>query len=350
MRLKSFHAKTIAEAMKLVRQTLGDDAIIVATREEDGGGVRVTAAVEEEDQFQAAARSAKQAIKPVEPEIDVGEVVAEALHRHGVPTMLADQIIDLASGVDTSDPALALGSALDTVFHFQPLEEKRSAGPRVFVLVGPPGSGKTMAVSKIAARAVLANRPIAVISTDTVRPGGLDQLNAFLRILKVKLTSAEDPDALAGAIAVHDRSDLVVVDTAGRNPFDAGDMDDLRALVQACDVEPVLVLPAGMDALEATDVAAAFKPLGVRRLLPSRLDAARRFGGLLIAAQRARLAFSDSTNSPKVADGLTPLKPVTLARLMISGYETPAASPAPARVPGSQKPKAMPKPSSRTLP
>ena len=47
MRLKSFYAKTMTEAMQMVRDTLGEDAIIVATREEKGGkAVRVTAAID----------------------------------------------------------------------------------------------------------------------------------------------------------------------------------------------------------------------------------------------------------------------------------------------------------------
>ena len=51
MRLKSFYAKTLTEAMHMIRDTLGDDAIIVATREENGGKtVRVTAAVDPSDQ------------------------------------------------------------------------------------------------------------------------------------------------------------------------------------------------------------------------------------------------------------------------------------------------------------
>ena len=46
MRLKSFHAPSMVEAMRLVRDALGDDAIIVATREEEGG-VRLTAAIDD---------------------------------------------------------------------------------------------------------------------------------------------------------------------------------------------------------------------------------------------------------------------------------------------------------------
>ncbi len=46
MRLKSFSAASMAEAMKQVRQELGDDAIIVSTQGGDAAdSVRVTAAV-----------------------------------------------------------------------------------------------------------------------------------------------------------------------------------------------------------------------------------------------------------------------------------------------------------------
>ena len=47
MRLKSFHGSSLTEAMRLVREALGENAIIVATRDDDMGGVRVTAAVDE---------------------------------------------------------------------------------------------------------------------------------------------------------------------------------------------------------------------------------------------------------------------------------------------------------------
>lgn len=335
MRLKSFHAKTMAEAMRLVRQQLGDDAIIVATREEEGGGVRVTAAVEEDAHPSEPARvNAAVAHRPVaEPEIDVGEAVADALHRHGVPASLAEQLIDAAAGLDTDDPTLALGAALDAVFTFHPLANggTHRAAMRPLALVGPPGSGKTLTVAKLAARAVLKNRSVGVITTDTVRAGGVEQLGAFTRLLKIKLHRVEDPEALGGALEVNRGNDLTVIDTAGRNPFDAEEMGDLRALLAAGDVEPVLVLPAGMDTVEAAETGLAFKALGVKRLLVTRLDVARRFGSTLTAAHRARLVFCDGTVAPKVAEGLTPLNPVALARLMMPQPEKPAAKPVPAK-------------------
>ncbi|ALG73412.1 GTPase [Azospirillum thiophilum] len=338
MRLKSFHARTMSDAMRMVRQSLGDDAIIVATREEEGGGVRVTAAVEEDDLPAASASGdrgggrggrAKAPPQPVEPEIDVGEVVADALQRHGVPAALAEQLIDAASGLDTEDPRLALGSALDSIFAFKPLPDGRSQ-VRPLVLVGPPGSGKTLIAAKLAARAVFRKCSVGVITTDTVRAGGIDQLAAFTRLMKLKLATVEDPDALAGAYEVHRRTDLVLVDTAGRNPYDNRDMQDLRGLLSVGEVEPVLVLPAGLDALEAADMALAFKAVGVRRMLVTRLDMARRLGSLLAVAARARLSFCDASVSSKVAEGLTALNPLALARMMIPPEEKAPAVKQPA--------------------
>lgn len=354
MRLKSFHAVSMAEAMRQVRQALGDDAIIVATREEPGGGVRVTAAIEEEayppqsggyHHGQGGSHSGRPAPPPA-PEIDVGEVIADALHRHGVPAALAEQLIDAAIELETDDPTLALGAALDQVFAFNPLPDGRGAN-KPLILVGPPGSGKTLTVAKLAARALFKKRNVGVITTDTIRAGGMEQLAAFTRLMRIKLATVEDPHALVDAFEVHRDSEVLLIDTAGRNPYDANDMSDLQALLAVVDAEPVLVLPAGLDPVEAADIAQPFKTLGARRMLVTRLDLARRLGSLLATAHRARLSFCDASVSAKVAEGLTPLNPVALARLMIPNEEK---APRGAAKPSSTKSRAARSPSSRTIP
>jgi flagellar biosynthesis protein FlhF len=327
VRLKSFHAASMAEAMRMVRSALGDDAIIVATREEEGG-VRVTAAIDESE-----APSAPPPPAPVEarrppprpprpqPEIDVGDVIADALRRHGTPHAVADRIVTAAEVFDTDDPLLALGAGLDSIYDFNPLPDRHSEKP--IMLVGPPGAGKTLTVAKLAARATLGGRLVGVITTDTVRAGGIDQLQAFTRLLKLRLLAVEDTLALADALLVQQGLDQVLIDSAGRNPFDNGDMADLAELLEAAEVEPVLVLPGGGDPVEAAEIAQSFRELGVTRLLVTRLDMTRRLGGLLSIAHEADMAFSDVSVTPKVAEGLTPLNPISLARLLL-----PSAVPA----------------------
>ncbi|HSK41295.1 MAG TPA: GTPase, partial [Arenibaculum sp.] len=253
------------------------------------------------------------------PEIDVCDVIADALRRHGTPHDLADGIVCAASAFDTGDALLALSAGLDSLFDFAPLPEAGAVKP--IMLVGPPGVGKTLTVAKLAARATLQGRPVGVITTDTVRAGGIDQLQAFTRLLKLKLLAVEDTLALADALFVQKGVEQVLIDSAGRNPFDADDMDDLAELIDAADVEPVLVLAGGGDAVETAEIAQCFREAGARRLLVTRLDMTRRLGGLLAVAHASGLAFSDVSTTPKVAEGLTSLNPVSLARLLLPSSE-----------------------------
>ena len=47
MRMKCFNAESMPEAIRLVRDELGDDAVIISSqRGENGKGIRVTAAIE----------------------------------------------------------------------------------------------------------------------------------------------------------------------------------------------------------------------------------------------------------------------------------------------------------------
>ena len=78
----------------------------------------------------------------------------------------------------------------------------------------------------------------------------------------------------------------------------------------------MLVLPAGMDPSEAAETAEAFLPLGIERLITSRVDTARRLGGLLAAGEAARLRLSDAGTGPHVGNGLQPLTPIALARAL----------------------------------
>jgi flagellar biosynthesis protein FlhF len=79
----------------------------------------------------------------------------------------------------------------------------------------------------------------------------------------------------------------------------------------------VLVLPAGGDAREAAEAAAAFTALRPTRIIVTRLDCARRFGGLLAAAENGRLAFTEAGTTAQIAHGLTALNPVAIARLLL---------------------------------
>lgn len=317
MRLRSFHGATLQEAMQQVRDALGSNAIIVATREDDDGGVRVTAAADESGVFETQKPVIQEAPAPeleINLEIDVVDLVADQLMRHGVPATLAEQVLAIVTHFANHDVLLALGAAMDKTFRFAPLVENIT---KPICLVGPPGAGKTLAVAKMAAQRVLNKKTIGVITTDLTRAGAVGQLSAYTKLLKLNLMEVEDAPALKDAVAAHRSGEIILVDSAGRNPYLPADMADLKKLISSTPTEPVLVVPAGMDAHEATDMALAFKDIGVEKVIVTKVDMARRLGSLLAMANETGLALALMSNSPKATDPLQPLNPVTFASLLL---------------------------------
>ncbi len=178
-----------------MREALGENAIIVATRDDETGGVRVTAAIDEAPTRppNAAAPVEEVAEAPMGSEA-IEKIIAEALTRHQVPTHIAERLMATATQFANDDPILALGAAFDTHFQFLPIIDDKSEKP--LILIGPPGAGKTLSVAKFATKATLSKRPVTVISTDLERAGGMEQLAAFTRLLKLNLVEIEDAHAL----------------------------------------------------------------------------------------------------------------------------------------------------------
>jgi len=314
MRLKSFYGQNMTEAMRSVREALGDNAIIVATRDDEMGGVRVTAAIEESTTASPAQKPSFSP-SPDQEGSEAIELIATALLQHQVTHDLAERLLATATQFASEDPLLALGAAMDTHFKFFPLPDEGGGKPLMFV--GPPGAGKTLCAAKLATKATLAQKKLTVIGTDTQRAGGMAQLAAFTRLLKKDMMEIEDTHALQDVVSIQPEGTLVLIDTAGCNPFLDTDCQHLAALIKASGADPVLVLPADMDSFEAIDMAQAFAKLGARRLLPTRLDMTRRVGGLLRTAFESRLPLCHFSASPNVTEAPQPMNPVSLARLVL---------------------------------
>lgn len=309
----------------MVRDTLGEDAVIVATREDKGGrAVHVTAAVEPAFELGRGAAASSDWLQYDEEEDDkaVAEELTDVLLRHGVTEEVMDQVISCATVVGMEKPGTALTASLEHLFGFRPLPQKPSK--KALMAVGTPGCGKTLAVAKIAARSVMNGLRISVITCDTVRAGGVEQLEAFTKLLRIPLKKSASPQDLREILGEMRDFDQVLIDTSGLNPFNKDEVKYLGKLIDAGDIEPLMVLPAGTDAEESGEMARVFAGLNVHGLLPTRVDIARRLGGLLSAAKSGNLVFTDASNTPKVADGLFALAPRTMAELLMpSAFGSP---------------------------
>ncbi len=310
MRLRSFSGRTMNEAMGLVRQHLGADAIIVSTQEDEDGLMSVTAALDADLALPA------DAVGP-----SAIDAIGAALDAHGLAPDLAEKIVAAVLPYDTEEPLVALASALATLYPFKPVAAEETKR-RVF-LAGPPGGGKTVTAAKLAARFVFAGKRVRLITADAQRAGAAEQLAAFAKILNVPMERAEDSSQLAAAAAAADPAELVIIDGPGINPYVAAERSDWKALAAAAKAEPLLVLPAGGDLVDALDMARIFAVDGCTRLVVTRLDLSHRLGSVLAVADELRLPYAEAGVSPAIADGLSPFNPVLLGRLLLSEQARP---------------------------
>ena len=327
MRLKSYQAATMREALALIRQELGDDAIILSSTRGDGGrGVKVTVAVETPDAQEIAPNDSRVGNAAAElNRSEILDVLSQVLTRHGVPEELNDRLLRSAASLPIRMPLQGLAAALDANFGFNPFPLKQVMKPLFFV--GPPGVGKTATLAKLAARTVLSGMEPVIATADTMRAAAVAQLQTYTNALQLPLTVIESPSDLRRLLAAAKPHQIVLVDSGGINPWLGEEIVQLQQLLdQEMPIEPVLVLAAGGDALEMAEAAAHFRThLPISRLLVTKLDLARRLGGLLTAAFNGRLYLADVAMSPQVADGLNALSPLTLARRLLASYQDPRA-------------------------
>lgn len=315
MKLKTFAAKSMHEAMSQVRAELGDEAIIVsATSDKKGGMVRVLAATEHTPAPEPAAQAAPARDLEAMDTLDACRL-GDVLHHHGLPPALTITLTKAADALCAHDLHFLLAGSLENVLRFTHLP-KNPGQPLLFT--GLAGSGKTVTIARIAAQAALVGQPVTVITTDVVRAGAVEQLQRYGELAGVPVQVAEDMKALAACAAETQAQGAtrVLIDTPAVNPFHADDMDELAARIAISGAEPVLAMAAGGDALEAQDVAAAFGQIGCTRLVATRLDATRRLGAVLAAAHTSGIALAAAALSPYIGDPLEPLNPLALARLM----------------------------------
>ena len=235
------------------------------------------------------------------------ERVEAALYRHDAPRDLVEKILSRRANVDA---AKYLASGLKHALKFQPIRRDNHA--RLLVM-GPPGAGKSTVVAKLASREGL--RPPTVLTTDVDRPGGIEQLAEFLAVLGIEPRKLHSADELLTDF-VSDVAPLLV-DTVGTDSGNTEGIVALGKLASELNLEPILVLPAVFDSVEARDFAEAAQSIGVQRIIVTRLDIARRLGAVLTTAD-AGLALGGASVTPHFAFGLRPLSASILARHILS--------------------------------
>lgn len=165
----------------------------------------------------------------------------------------------------------------------------KGQSPCVYVFLGSQGVGKTTTVAKVAKK-LKSNASVLLVSTDTKRPGAIEQLKILAEQIDCDYFAyAGEPLQIATAAlqeAKNKHYDYLLVDTAGRTHTESKLMDELATICNKIQpLEKILVLDALMGQ-DAFNLSASFKE-GVlpTSLIFTKFDADPKGGAVLTARQ-----------------------------------------------------------------
>lgn len=318
MRLRTFIGSSLSEVMADVRRTLGPDAVIIATGDAPGGGVEVRAAADRgaktssgESRQAALSRQTSQREQQRGDRAEGLNRIARALTWHQVGDEAAEALMEASMSLEDGEATATLARAIDQRYGVHPIEVEHA---RPLMIIGPPGSGKSSVLAKLAARATRSGVTPQIISADN-RAGAKSQMQAFADALSCPFQAVEGPRELETFLGQIPPGPILI-DTCGINPFELDDLDDMNMLAAAADAELVGVLEAGIVAHDGEDIAALLASIGTGRVIATKLDAARRVGALLSFGE-AGLSYAHISASPYIGAGLAPATALRLARALL---------------------------------
>ena len=375
MRMKSFFAPSVQDAVEQARKELGPDALLVNSRkappEAQGlGEYEVVFAVlpgeaEETGETPAAAPEQPKTEPGEDPVLrelarlrkqieemgsSLDEINAQA-YSWAVPAPefaeAFSQLLDAGFSVDVAksvakqaharldaDPAnrprrktfdresirravrTELEALLLTDSSFDTHEEKS----RVVALVGPSGAGKTATLVKLAVRyGMAAARPVHLISADTNRVGAAEQLRTYAAIIGATFDAADSPRTLQQAIEANREKGLILIDTQGYTAADMEEASELaRYLADHPAIEVQLVAPASMRAGDLSSAIDRFEMFAPAKLIFTRLDETSAWGGMISESVRTGKPISFLTTGQQIPEDL---EPATTERLLERALE-----------------------------
>jgi signal recognition particle subunit SRP54 len=175
--------------------------------------------------------------------------------------------------------------------------------PRVILLLGLQGAGKTTTAGKLARWLTNQGRHPLLVSTDVKRPAAIEQLAVVGKKAGVRVydpAGQMDPVARAkGSVAeaANLGFDFIIVDSAGRLHIDDDLMDELVAIKGATDPTDLLYVADAMTGQDAIKSAGEFnRRVGVTGVVLTKLDGDARGGAALsvVSVVGVPIAFAGS--------------------------------------------------------
>ncbi len=192
--------------------------------------------------------------------------------------------------------------------------ELGSKKPAVILIAGLQGSGKTTTCGKLANLLKKQKKSVLLTAGDVYRPAAIDQLVQVGKSINVPVyeQGAGDPVAICQSAveeAQATKTDVVILDTAGRLHVDGEMMTEIQEIAEAVSPNEILFVVDGMTGQDAVNSAKAFSAaLSLTGTILTKLDGDARGGAAVSITAVTGVPIKFIGVSEKT-DGLEPFDP-----------------------------------------
>ncbi|HDL90584.1 MAG TPA: hypothetical protein ENG14_06750 [Thermodesulforhabdus norvegica] len=323
MRIRTFHARTMSEALELVKTELGQDAVILDSRKVRGSNgedyFEVRAAIDTDNEtFRTNSRPSTQPGPLLNLQDEINEIknflsllvstkdCFAQLHQHKALAEVYHHLI--MQGLDEKKVYILLTKSvhlmgkevhdkkvvvttfckqlmreIKTADPFENLPRTQNGLPAIYTFIGPTGVGKTTTLVKLATRLKMQSGfKVGVITLDAYRIGAYDQIRKYMEIIDLPLMTAQNRDELGFARRQMKECDLILVDTVGRNFLKETNVNELANYFTGMEtVYNLLVLSASAKDMDLSRTIQLFGSLDIHGLIFTKLDETLNYGNIV---------------------------------------------------------------------
>jgi flagellar biosynthesis protein FlhF len=266
----------------------------------------------------AAIRAALDAMTPPPTKRDK---VGAWLRARGIEGPAATRIAASARDRD-GDADTRLRSAIAELVEIDAWNDDQE-GRRIAAFVGPSGVGKTTTAAKLAARARMRGRSVALVACDGFRVGATFQLERYAELLGATFHVADNGIELT-AVLEDAKEDLVIVDTSGRPPGPSSPEATLMSRRRAERIDVILCVTAATRAADASKIASTFAPARPTAVAVTKLDETYAPSGLVHAPFAAKRPLAVLSAGPRVPEDVEPASIESVLHHLHAGEKEPS--------------------------
>jgi flagellar biosynthesis protein FlhF len=177
---------------------------------------------------------------------------------------------------------------------------------RIAAFIGCTGVGKTTTVAKLAAvQSRRYKKRVALITLDNYGIAAIKQLKTYARIIGIPLEAPVNTAELKRSIKKHKDKELIIIDTPGINPHNQELIQDLKdRFAKLSNLQTHLVLSATTKEKDLIATTKAFKEMNIHRLLFTKIDESCTYGNIVNLLIRTNIPLSFLCGGRMVPDDI----------------------------------------------